>query len=146
MLEQNNFYLTGVQFEVGEEATPFEHRIYQDDLRDCQRYYFRVQPANGAYFGSGFWYSSSSFQCFINFPVLMRASVSTVLTTGTASHYKIITNASTLTCSSAPSHNGDPNNSSVVVNFPVSATGQQGQGGIGRSGSASAFIAVESEL
>ena len=35
----NNFYLTGVQLEVGETATPFEHRSYGDELARCQRYY-----------------------------------------------------------------------------------------------------------
>ena len=33
------FDITGVQFEVGDTATEFEHRPYQTDLRDCQRYY-----------------------------------------------------------------------------------------------------------
>ena len=35
----NEWYLTGVQFEVGEKATPFEHRSYGDELQRCQRYY-----------------------------------------------------------------------------------------------------------
>jgi hypothetical protein len=35
----NNFYLTGVQLEVGEQATPFEHRSYADELTRCLRYY-----------------------------------------------------------------------------------------------------------
>ena len=35
----NNFYLTGLQFEVGEKATSFEHRGYGDELARCQRYY-----------------------------------------------------------------------------------------------------------
>ena len=35
----NNFYLTGVQLEIGEQATPFEHRSYGDELARCQRYY-----------------------------------------------------------------------------------------------------------
>ena len=35
----NDFYLTGVQLEVGEKATPFEHRSYGDELARCQRYY-----------------------------------------------------------------------------------------------------------
>lgn len=33
------WYITGVQLEVGEEATPFEHRSYGDELHRCQRYY-----------------------------------------------------------------------------------------------------------
>ena len=35
------FYLTGVQFEVGDTATPFEHRSIGQELALCQRYYQR---------------------------------------------------------------------------------------------------------
>jgi hypothetical protein len=34
----NEFYLTGVQLELGTVATPFEHRSYGDELARCQRY------------------------------------------------------------------------------------------------------------
>ena len=34
----NDFYLTGLQIEVGEVATPFEHRFYGEELALCQRY------------------------------------------------------------------------------------------------------------
>ena len=32
-------YITGVQLEVGDTATPFEHRSYSDTLQACQRFY-----------------------------------------------------------------------------------------------------------
>ena len=32
-------YITGVQLEIGEQTTPFEHRSYGDELARCQRYY-----------------------------------------------------------------------------------------------------------
>ena len=35
----NEFYLTGVQLEVGDTATDFEHRSFGDELARCQRYY-----------------------------------------------------------------------------------------------------------
>ena len=33
------FYITGVQLEVGDTATPFEHRSYGEEFAKCQRYY-----------------------------------------------------------------------------------------------------------
>ena len=35
----STFELTGVQFEVGDTPSSFEHRTYGDELRRCQRYY-----------------------------------------------------------------------------------------------------------
>jgi len=40
------FYFTGVQLEVGTQATPFERRPYGMELAQCQRYYYRT-PAQG---------------------------------------------------------------------------------------------------
>jgi len=35
----NEWYITGVQFEVGDKATPFEHRSFGEELLLCQRYF-----------------------------------------------------------------------------------------------------------
>ena len=37
----NNFYITGIQLEVGRNATDFEHRSYNEELQLCKRYYQR---------------------------------------------------------------------------------------------------------
>jgi len=39
----NEWYITGVQLEVGSVATPFEHRSYGDDLARCIRYFRKHQ-------------------------------------------------------------------------------------------------------
>ncbi len=67
----NNFYLTGVQLEVGSEVTPFEHRSFGDELRRCQRYYQQyvnpcctgVIPDNG----------SKAYSIGLQFQTRMRA-------------------------------------------------------------------------
>ena len=42
------FYLTGVQLEVGEQATPFEHEDYGTTLRKCQRFLYMLDTTSSA--------------------------------------------------------------------------------------------------
>jgi hypothetical protein len=67
--------ITGVQLEVGDTATPFEHRSYSDQLQSCMRYY---QQINSGITGTG---SNSGGIVFkTDFPVEMRAKPSVSLT------------------------------------------------------------------
>ena len=80
-------YLTGVQLEVGDKATPFEHRSYEDELLRCQRFFYRwgyLDSTGGqgtiplqAYFTSG-----GGCDIHNNHPVEMRAKPS-ISTNGT---------------------------------------------------------------
>ena len=62
--------ITGVQLEVGETATPFEHRSYGDELKLCQRYCQRFTD----FTAPGVVSSSVSTWHPIAFPVAFRAS------------------------------------------------------------------------
>ena len=44
----NNFYLTEVQLELGDTATPFEHRLFGEELSLCQRYYIQYENSTGS--------------------------------------------------------------------------------------------------
>nr|BDD44799.1 hypothetical protein 28 [Alphaproteobacteria bacterium] len=63
------FLLTGVQLEVGEQATPFEHRSYADELARCQRYYEQTGAGNPAKANS-----STEFWVAVRFAVTKRAN------------------------------------------------------------------------
>tara|TARA_B100000085_G_C18534435_1_gene509357 strand:+ start:373 stop:1542 length:1170 start_codon:yes stop_codon:yes gene_type:complete len=40
----NEFYLTGVQLEVGSTMTDFEHKLFTEDQAQCHRYYYEIAP------------------------------------------------------------------------------------------------------
>jgi hypothetical protein len=68
------FYVTGVQLEVGENATPFEHRMYSQELAMCQRYYQEITKtaAYDTVTNASVWQTTNAFGVFTWLP--MRAS------------------------------------------------------------------------
>jgi len=68
----NTFYITGVQLEVGNNATPFETLTYQDQLRLCQRYYYQTE---GQVFYNGYGTSADTYSLSnVELPTVMRAN------------------------------------------------------------------------
>ena len=93
----NEFYLTGVQLELGKVATPFEHRSYGEELALCQRYYQTSSPDITPYrtFAN---YTATTAYGIWQFPVQMRA-VPTV--TFASSGWSIYSNAGLRTYTSS---------------------------------------------
>ena len=68
----NNFFITGVQLEVGQNPTSFEHEPIERTLAKCQRYYQAATELTAGY-GSG---TDQYARGHYMFPVEMRAAPS----------------------------------------------------------------------
>jgi hypothetical protein len=83
------WYITGVQLEIGTSATPFERRLYNQELANCYRYFYKLGgPFNdGAscfmHYGIGWWYATTLAFVVTTFPVTMRGTPSFSVTNPT---------------------------------------------------------------
>ena len=84
LVDGRTYYVAMVQLELGEQATPFEHRSYGDELARCQRYYGKVSGQNihGKQYNSGTWLGDP------HYPVTMRAAPT--VTVGAGGQYSSI--------------------------------------------------------
>ena len=71
----NEWFITGVQLEVGTKATPFEHRSYGDELLRCQRYFQKLDIAGNSY-GAQYSNNNSFYGMPIHFITEMRSQPS----------------------------------------------------------------------
>jgi len=62
--------ITNIQFEIGEQATPFEHRSYSDEFIRCQRYYQSIDY----YWATGTTSLNVHYYTPFPFPITMRAT------------------------------------------------------------------------
>ena len=79
------FDITGIQFEVSDHATDFEHRSFADELARCQRYYQVIFDSSmeQTYFVPAFMWSNTHLKCIHRLPVEMRATPTLECTSGT---------------------------------------------------------------
>jgi hypothetical protein len=111
------FYVTGVQLEVGSQATPFDFRSIGQELALCQRYLPAVSFAGGTnpYFGAGMAFSTTGAYFTVSFPVTPRVPP-TGLTVSSATHFAGFL-PSTATSNATSVLYGGADNHSAFVQF-----------------------------
>jgi len=76
-IEFNTGTVSKVQLEIGNKHTPFEHRSYGEELRNCARYYYKFNGRGGSNLSRlamGFLRSSTNFRGLFQFPTEMRTT------------------------------------------------------------------------
>jgi hypothetical protein len=124
----NEWYVTGIQLEVGSTASGFEFEPYDTVLRKCQRYYHQL-GGNAAYevFAIGVVATSTLFDCLVFPPVTMRQNV-TVSSVG--SNFRVYTgdnSGADETVSNIAALNPTPSNISVRATTSSATVGRSGR-------------------
>jgi len=144
----NEFYLAGVQLEVGSQATPFEHRSFGEELALCQRYALVIGNGTSSvpYVGQGWGASSTQVIALIDLPTTMRATPS--YSNGGANGVSIIDGLGYGSASSSFSISTSVSTpQSLFVDITRSAGGLTADKNYYlRTNSASDYILIESEL
>ena len=128
------WYITGVQFEVGNQASEFEHVPFDVQLRRCQRYYQQMTGSYAQYgqISNGHYNSDNQFQGVYTYPVEMRASPSLVHTTtssnNSSSAYAVTAGAGVDYIDSLLLYNSN-DHSTLIYTGSGTASGTGGQGG-----------------
>jgi hypothetical protein len=145
------FYITGVQLEQNTSATPFERRLYGQELANCQRYYYRIFPNGNASLLPLVGDCASTTVTLVNmaFPVEMRTSPTALEQSGTANHYAIRSAGTATNCSAVPVFNNVTNQYGAGVTLTVASGLTAGNVAVARTGSANgtnAYLGWSAEL
>ena len=141
----NEWYITGVQLEVGTSASDFEFLPYDVNLQRCQRYYYKQADASGGtnqIICVGCYETSSVIFGVIDFPVTMRTGPSNVSASGT-NYYNFLRNGSDDNFDSLSNALGSPKTAGF---FSAQGSGTAGDAGSIRTNNINAYVAFDAEL
>ena len=140
----NTFYLTGLQLELGNVATPFEHRSYGEELALCQRYYQQIKGQNLV--GTGAVYSSGlDTYIGISLKQTMRANPTVSWTTGT-DYWRRYSAGNASNFSSLDGTQGLSNGTDLVMVYYFSNVGSAGSAAWLATNNANAVLSFSAEL
>jgi hypothetical protein len=145
--------ITGVQLEVGDTATDFEHLSYADDLRKCQRYYLEIARGDDKVIGLCMFYNDTGVRTAIRYPVQMRTTPS-IETSNSAGHFACLSgdgsgsgsgtqSSAFATFDTSPAYADD---NAIVIANTVADNNQNGQAGYIATQHADAYLCLSAEL
>ena len=137
------FFITGVQLEVGQNATEFEHEPFERTLKKCERYYYLKGKGAATYLGNGGYTANSEVDLVINFPTTMRSAPSLEQVSGT-NYYNAISPDGTDTLNDFVIHQSTIY--SILIYNNSDASGSSGYYAALSIANASGYIAFSSEL
>jgi len=141
----NNFFLTGVQMEIGPVATEFEQEDITTTLAKCQRYYFLLASGINKSIPTGSYYATGLVTTPVQFPVTMRGTPSLDHTTGT-NYYGIYANGALDTFNNFTGIGRPHENGITIDTSGVGADGTAGHSGAGITNNSSSYLAFDAEL
>ena len=144
------FDITGVQLEVGETATEFEHSSYGDELYRCQRYYeqFNSEGQAEAMFAAGYFESETVHKSLLTY-VDKRAAPT--ITFSAANSFSVINTGAMPAGSSIGTIKLMKKAASLTITLSTSISGSDGTAGVlsqvgAGSGTPEATIKVDAEI
>ena len=140
------WYLSGVQFEKGSQATPFEYRQYGTELALCQRYYELVTYAGKQYqsIGNGNCQSTTSAETIYQFKVSKRTSPT--LSYANGNYYYFFSGLSTFSFSAWTQDSNYLSTEATNIFADTISGATVGRGGSFRQSNTAGFIAFSAEL
>jgi hypothetical protein len=142
----NEFYITGVQLEVGSTATDFEHRSFAVEKRLCDRYYQKIiNTASSRPFGVGNIDGSTQAQIYVSLPVEMRTAPSSMELANNSTDFQMRVRSS-VTCTGHNFFGAGPTNVFLEIQVSTGHGFTDGQAAFAINNGPNLFMGFSAEL